>query len=291
MQKKKEILIRKLDDTLELFDEGKLRSSLERAGASFDAIENIVAHVKLHLVDGMTTSHIYKYAYEILKKKEKSKPTAARYSLKRAVIDLGPTGFPFEKFVGEIFRNKGYKITLGSTLEGGCAPHEIDVIAEKGKTLILVEAKFHNQLSVKSDLKVALYVKARYEDLEKSNFGGLLKPGQKHQFWIVTNTDFTSNAIHYGKCVGMKMIGWSHPAGGGLQDLIEETALHPLTCLSTLSVGEKTSILNNGNVLCQDIKSNHNILRDVGLSGKKFKNVLNEVNQVCVPRSIDKKIE
>ena len=267
---------------MEAFDEGKLRMSLDRSGASSDAIDNIVLHTKNELIEGMTTSHIYRHAFNILKKKEKT--SAARYSLKRAVMELGPTGFPFEKFIGEILKTKGYKITMGSTLEGACALHEIDVLAEKDDELILIEAKFHNELKVKSDLKVALYVKARYDDLKANNFAGNLKPGQKHECWIITNTDFTRNAVKYGKCAGMKVIGWSYPVGKGLQDLIEETALHPLTCLTTLTDTEKNNVLKSGNVLCRDIKNDTDILKNAGIEDKKLTSVVEEIGRVCIPR-------
>jgi hypothetical protein len=282
MEKKKKVLIKKLDGTVEPFDESKLRMSLDRSGASSDAISRIVSHINGLVTEGMTTSLIYKHAFEMLKEKERT--PAARYSLKRAVMELGPSGFPFEKFIGEILKTKGYKITIGATIDGACASHEIDVLAEKDDELILIEAKFHNELKVKSDLKVALYVHARYEDLKKNNFGGYLKDGQHHACWIVTNTDFTYNAVKYGKCVQMKVIGWSQPVGKSLQDLIEETALHPLTCLTTISDNEKKEILKQGSVLCRDLKNNRAILEKSGLKGKKLESVVEEMNRVCVPR-------
>ena len=283
MQEKKKVLIKKLDGTLESFDEKKLESSLTRSGVTPNMTERIVSHIVKELKEGMTTTEIYKHAFSILKKRETT--SAARYSLKRAVMELGPTGFPFERFIGEILKTQGYTVSLGQTLEGACAPHEIDVIAEKGKELMIVEAKFHNELKIKSDLRVALYVKARYDDLEKNNFAGRLKKGHKHDCWIITNTDFTRNAMKYGKCTGMKVIGWSRSTiGKGLQDLIEETALHPLTCLTTLTNSEKNNILKSGNVLCRDIKNNANILEGAGVSKEKVSIVIEEISKVCLPR-------
>jgi len=273
------ILVRKLDGTLEPFDESKLRFSLEKSGASSESIERIVRHIVNELREGMTTSDIYRHAFEVLKKKEKI--PAARYSLKRAVMELGPTGFPFEKLVGEVLKIKGYNVTLGNTLNGACASHEIDVLAEKGNQLIIIEAKFHNELSVKSDLKVALYVKARYDDLIKSRFGGRLKEGALHSSWLITNTDFTTNAQKYGNCVGMKMIGWSHPRNNNLQDMIEETGLHPLTCLTSLTASEKNKILSSGNVLCRDVRADSSILKNLGVEGKKLEAVMEEIRNVC----------
>jgi hypothetical protein len=283
MQKKEKVLIKKLDGTIEPFDEKKLYNSLKLSGASPKVTADIVSHIEAELTEGMTTSKIYKHAFNILKKKENT--PAVRYSLKRAVMELGPTGFPLERFIGEILKVKGYKVKLGLTMEGACVPHEIDVLAEKDNELILIEAKFHNELKVKSDLKIALYVQARYQDLEKNNFSGFLKKGQKHNCQIITNTGFTTNAVKYGKCVNMKMISWNQPTGQGLQDLIEETALHPLTCLTSLTSSEKNKVLNTGNVLCRDIKKDVQILTMAGIDKNKHKPVLDEIKKVCIPRS------
>lgn len=279
----KGVLIKKLDGSTEPFDENKLRVSLERAGTSKNIADFIVRHTLEELVEGMSTSEIYKNAFALLRKQEEL-PVAARYSLKRAVMQLGPSGFPFENFVAEILKKKGYKIKLGKIIGGVCAEHEVDVVASKKDNLIVVEAKFHNQLGVKSDLKVALYVKARYEDLEKTSFGKALKEGQGHESWLITNTDFTKNALRYGKCVGMKMISWNYPYGKGLQTLIEETALHPLTCLTTLSDGEKNIILKTGKVLCQDVKADHELLKNAGVNDTKLAKVVDEIGVLCVPR-------
>src|SRR6266850_1206791 len=98
------IYIVKANGEKEIFIADKLNESLVRAGASPEARHAIVSHIEGELKDGMSTSQIYKHAYFLLEKEEK--PTSYRYSLKRAVMDLGPSGFPFEDFIGEIFREK-----------------------------------------------------------------------------------------------------------------------------------------------------------------------------------------
>src|SRR3989344_5127353 len=101
----------------ELFDEVKLRTSLERTFATPAEINQIIVHITDELEDGMTTDHIYRHAFSLLK--EMKNPQAIRrYSLRRALIDLGPTGFPFEKFLGEIFRSRGYEIANNQMVQG-----------------------------------------------------------------------------------------------------------------------------------------------------------------------------
>ena len=266
------MLITKADGEQEEFKSEKLERSLRNAGAEEKMIDYIVRHVVLELKPEMTTSEIYKHAFEILKK-EGQKPVAARYSLKRAVLELGPSGFPFESFLAEIFRSKGYKAETDITIFGKCASHEIDVVAEKENELLIIEAKFHNALGARSDLQVALYVRARYDDLLANKFDGRLKASQKHRCSIFTNTSFTTNAYQYGECAGR----------GSLVKLIEETALHPLTALTTLSGGEKKSLLGTGRVLCRDIKDNSSLLKEAGIGGQKFDMVMDEINKICVP--------
>ncbi len=275
------MLVTKLDGTLEEFSSQKLFQSLSRAGASQDVAQHIVTHVGQELREGMTTSHIYKHALQLLRKVAHP-PVAARYSLRRAVLDLGPSGYPFEELLGEVFRAKGYTAQVGVTLNGKCVTHEVDVVAHNEKELVLVEAKFHNAQGFKTDVKVALYVHARMLDLERNQYDNLCPAGGVCKSWLVTNTKFTENAIKYGQCVGMTLVGWGYPHHGNVQDLIEETKLHPLSCLTTLTQKERAILYEHGTVLCRDVTNNPNILESAGITGKKVDAVLQEAHHLCV---------
>jgi Holliday junction resolvase len=195
-------------------------------------------------------------------------------------MELGPSGFPFEDFVAEIFRARGFKAETGKIIRGFCVEHEVDVVAWNDEKLIMVEAKFHNELGVKSDLKIALYVKARFEDLAKMTY----KYGRERKLdegWLVTNTKFTSTAIEYGSCQGgMKMIGWNYPPVGNLHDMIIESKLHPLTCLTSMVGREKKLLLERGVVLCKTIADNPDLLFAIGLNDAKSKKVLEEIRNL-----------
>lgn len=276
------VYVVKMDGEKELFDVNKLRASLRRAKAPQEMVDDIVEKVELELYDGMSTSNIYKRAYEILEKAQK--PIAARYSLRRALADLGPTGFPFEYFVGEIFRAKGYEVKTGVMVQGRCAEHEVDMVAENETEQISMEIKFHNNIKIKSDMKVALYVKARFDDILAAQEGDK----KKHKGWLLTNTKFTKNVLSYANCAGLKLISWSYPEGGSLQDLVEETGLHPLTCLTTLPNREKTLLMNEGLVLCRDVNKNIPLLEKYGLSSETIGLIQEEAQGVCaVPTDAD----
>ena len=140
----------------------------------------------------------------------------------------------------------------------------------------MIEAKFHNQEGVKSDLKVALYVKARFDDL----YAGTFDYGEAKKLTkgiLVTNTKFTHTAIAYAKCSGLNLIGWNYPHEYNLQHMIEESVLHPITSLNNLSKKDKTLLLQKNIVLLRDLQNNQSVLAEIGLSREKQKNVMNEL--------------
>ena len=274
------VYVKKANGVLEPFDQEKLVGSLDRAGVDKKTINEIVGHVLSELQNGITTGEIYAHAFEMLNRN--SRVHAITYSLRRALSELGPNGFPFEKFISEILKEKGYNVLTDQIVQGRCVAHEMDVVAWNDKELIMIEAKFHNEFGLKSDVKVALYVKARFDDLKTVtfNYGG--KDRQLTDGWLVTNTKFTEQAIAYGACTGLTMIGWNYPLKGNLLHLIEDSRLHPFTCLATLTTNHKKKLLDLGVILCRDISRNPKILNEIGLSADEIKNVMAEIDNVCV---------
>lgn len=273
----KQTFIQKANGVMEEFDSSKLQKSLLRAKAGRETANEIVSHIERELRDGMTTADIYHHAFELLQKTEK--PTSIRYSLRKAVMALGPSGFAFEKFVAEIFRAKGFETETDVVMQGECVPHEVDVVAWNPNKLIIVEAKFHNDLFIKSDIKVALYVKARFDDLANTvlNYG---KERKIDEGWIITNTKFSDQAIHYAECKNMKLVGWNYPNEGSLEDLIIETGLHPITCLTSINQREKDLFMEAGIVLCKQALENQDILAQQGVSKQKIDTMIDEINLI-----------
>jgi hypothetical protein len=210
------------------------------------------------------------------------KKTAVSYSLKRSLMSLGPTGFPFEQFIGEIFKAKGYKTLTDQMVQGHCVNHEIDVIAYNEDRLLMAEVKFHNELGLKSDLRVALYVKARFDDLKGVNFEYGGKNMHMTDGLLITNTKFTERAIQYGSCAGVNLIGWNYPTKGNLHDLIQETGLHPVTCLTSLNVAEKKLLLDKQIVNCKSLMHNAPLLDEVIGDKSRIHAVLTEAGKVCI---------
>ncbi len=277
--KMKDIYITKASGETALFSTEKLRHSLSRSGADEETINKIIHEVQAMLYEGITTKKIYKLAFGLLKKQ--SRPVAAKYKLKQAIMELGPSGFPFEQFVAALLNHQGYAVKVGEIVKGKCVNHEIDVIAEKENQHFMIECKYHNQLGTISNVKIPLYIQARFKDVEAAwvNIPG---HGTKfHQGWVVTNTRFSDDAKQYGACAGLKLIGWDYPFKENLKDMIDSMGLYPITCLTTLKKNEKIDLLDKKVVLCKEICQNPKLLKSVGVSEERIKGILEEGTALC----------
>ena len=272
------VLVTKADGLLETYKEHKLRNSLRRAGANREEVTYVTREIAHILREGITTQEIYRKAFELLRQMER--PAAARYSVRRALFNLGPTGFPFEDFVARLFEAEGYTTRTRVELKGKCATHELDVAAYNETNSFVVEAKFHSRPGVKSDLQVALYTYARLLDLReqricKEDVCGI------SDLLLVTNTKFTSSAEKYAKCVGLSMLSFNYPRGNTLHDRIERAQIYPITALSSLSQSNKQELIRFGVILCRELVAKPAHLSNLGLSQKKINTVLTEARQLC----------
>lgn len=265
------IFVSKATGEKEPFSEEKVRSSIQRAGLTGDLEEQIVTHVRSILYPNIPTSEIYQHIIEFLNRS--SYPAgSARYSLRRAIMEFGPTGYPFEKFVAAVLQNYGYSVMTNVIMQGKCVQHEVDVIAEKEGRRYMIEAKFHQRPGARSDVKVALYTYARFRDL-----------GMFDQPWLVTNTKVTSDAIAYARCMQMHILAWSYPKEGNLRELIEKAKLHPITALTKLSAQQKAVLLQKGLVLCKNLQNvSKQELRNLTLSEQQIATMLEEALAVCI---------
>lgn len=273
------ILITKASGEVVSFAPEKLVLSLTKAGATKELAEEILASVKSLLHPGISTKTIFKNAFRLLKKV--SPPKAGKYKLKNAIMELGPSGFPFEKYFAAILKNLGYSVQTGVILQGACVKHEVDVIAEKENQHEMVECKFHQQQGTFCNVKIPLYIHARFKDVEAGFVDSSSKNNTLHQGWVVTNTRFTTDAIQYGTCAGLKLIGWNFPKGSSLNNLIDKTGLYPITALTSISKKEKQSLLSNDIVLSNEIINNPEILNQAAIDQANRGDILKEAKELC----------
>lgn len=261
------------------FDVSRLRRSLQRAKAEPKAIEQVVSAISAQLYDGMSTKEIYRKAFSLLRKTPG--PSAARYKLKNAIMELGPAGFAFEKFVAEVLKNDGYHIQLNMMEMGVCVKHEVDVIAERANIRSMIECKFHSRKGKYSDVKTALYIQSRFKDVEVAWKQLPEHEGKQFEGWVVTNTRFTTDAEQYGSCVGLKLLSWDSPEEGSLKERIDRAGLHPITSLTTLIMAEKKALLAQDVVLSSDLCKHPELLDKLGISNKRKAKILKEAHELC----------
>jgi hypothetical protein len=272
--------ITKASGETEPFSIEKFSRSLKRAGAQPDQIAQIVQEVE-RIPNLRTTREIYQFAFEALQKH--TPHIAARYNLKHALIELGPAGFPFERFVAEIFKRLGYHTEIDVIAHGGCVSHEVDVITTRDTIRRMIECKFRNQLGLKVDVRVTLYIKARFDDLNKKNSPTQTEPPQFHEAMIATNNKFTTQAIQYAECAGLQLLGWSYPAKNSLSELIDRLQLHPITAVTSLSHSQKRACIKNDLVLCNDAPNNAPLFKRLGFSDAEIERLIRECELICKP--------
>jgi hypothetical protein len=146
------------------FSSKELYASLKRSGAEHAIVNQIIKKVVDELYDGILTKEIYYRAFSLLKKKQSY--LASKYKLKKVIYELGPIGFPFERFVAAVLKYSGFSIEVGKTLNGKCVAREIDVIANKNNETTIVECKFHGEQGLNCNVKVPLYINSRYKDVK-----------------------------------------------------------------------------------------------------------------------------
>ncbi len=272
--------VKKKSGQTEQYKSQKLQKSIESVGLSEEDAKTVVEEVeRRQAITNISTRKLHYETFRLIRKY--SNAAAARYNLKKAVLELGPSGYPFERFFGAILHELGYKVQVGVYKEGHCLSHEIDVLADKDDYRLMVECKFRNRPHHKIDTQTTLYVQARFQDLSKKWFftEGLT---DNHRVCIATNTSFTTDAMKYGKCMNMLLISWDYPnTKQNLKHLIEDTGMYPLTCLTSLTKNEKKALLNKNLVLVKELQDNVSLFDGLGITNRRLNKINKEINTLC----------
>lgn len=246
----KKIIITKANGEKALFDPRKVESTCIRAGANSDLARKIANKVRSRVRYGMTTKEIYNMVLHMLAH-DGSRAIKQRYRLKEAIMRLGPAGLTFETYVGQILENFGYRTrSIRKEYSGKCVEHEIDLVLESNQDSKkwLVECKYHNMPGRYTGLKESLYTHARFLDLSDVFDAEML----------VSNTRVSSDVIAYSDCVGQRVLSWRFPPKKGLESMIEEKKLYPITILGTnrkeLNIFSKNNIVIAKDLLYMDTK-------------------------------------
>ncbi len=254
----------------ETFSRKKLLQSLERTGLAPRQCREISARVANEVAEGSQTRDIFKKTLRLVK--ESSPLGAVNYSLKRSLFDLGPEGHHFETYVARYFEAIGFTTDTCNVLTGKFVRHEVDVVAIKDGAENFCECKFHNHAGIKNDIKVALYVKARWDDLREGPAGAQLRA-----FYVVSNTSFTQDAVTYANGTGLKLLGVNMPASESFLDKIKKLKLYPLTSLRRLPKTYRKVLLSKGVVLAREVLAQKSLLLKLGLHEDDWATLTDEI--------------
>ena len=264
------------------FEISKLENSLRNSGAEEDSIKKVINNILPNCVEGVTTREIYKLAFDELKKI--SNVAAARYSLKRALLELGPAGFYFEQWIARVFQNIGYKTETGQLIKGHSVMHEADVIAKKGEKTYWVECKFRNAEDTKISVTTPMYVLSRIKDISGINYNLFETQTKFTDGWLITNTYFTKDSVAFGEYYGLRLLSWDYPKDKNIKSLVDQNALYPITCLTSLDGKQKQKLLEQKCLLVKEMFNDQNILNSLNLNEEKKSEVLKEAKDLLVSK-------
>jgi hypothetical protein len=232
----------------EPFSFKKVYNSARRVGASPSFAKEIAKRIESEIFPNIKTSQIYSKVKKMLSKKKKG--LSIKFSLKEAMKRLGPTGFPFEKYVGSILLKKGFKIKLNQIVSGHCCSYEIDFLAEKKNLFYIGECKYRNISGGRVHSDTALSNYARFLDIQRNK---TFKNKKGVKSILVTNAKFTSKAIKYSKCMGVDLLGWNYPRKESLESIIDKEKLYPITILRSLRKDVAETFVSKRIMLVKDL--------------------------------------
>ncbi len=225
------LFVVKFNGEKEPFSAKKVYQSARKVKASKQLAEKISRKIERKAYPGIKTSEIFKEVKDLLN--QETPTVALKFNLKQGIKKLGPTGFHFEKYIGEIFSRNNFEVKLNQHVPGYCSrDYEIDFLAKRNDVLYIGECKYRNLFKGKVHSDVALANYARFLDIKKGSLSG---KKFKLRSLLITNRKFTSKATKYSNCSGVKLLGWNCPKGKGLEYLIESQKLYPITILPSLN--------------------------------------------------------
>lgn len=246
--------VTKFDGTVEPFERQKIVNTCLRMGASQENAQAIADSIEQKIYKGIHTRKILQMIFSRLKRHRPA--VRHQIDLRRAISLLRPKP-DFERFVHLLLREYGYSVTPNCVIRGRCVEHEIDAVAQRGKETVLVEIKHHIRYHTRTSLDVCRVARASIEDLKEGYDLGLNTVNFSKAL-IVCNTKFSEHARQYAECRGIGHIGWRAPPDHGLERMIEDKRMYPITYLKTLRRESRDRILDCGMVLLRQLTA-HNV--------------------------------
>ena len=243
------IYVTKADGSKQPFDKQKIINTCLRLQATPEQAQSIADKIEAKAYDGIPTKKILQMVFQYMKKYRPA--IGYQIDLKQAIAMLRSKP-DFEIFVAKLFEAMGYEVDINLIIQGKCIEHEIDVVAKKGNEIILVEAKHHVNHHTYSGLDVFLQLNSTLEDLKLGHESG------KNNFKftraiLICNTKVSDHARRYALCRGLEFIAWKFPPEKGLERLIEDYKLYPITFLKEIERDEAYKLADVGIVTVKQL--------------------------------------
>jgi HJR/Mrr/RecB family endonuclease len=267
------IFVTKFDGRKQAFDKSKIIRTCLRMHANLEQAKEIADKIEKKIYDGIPTKKILQMIFTYLKKYRPE--IEHEIDLREAIALLKPKP-DFEKFVQALLKEFGYKVIPNQIVCGKCVEHEIDAIAEKDGEKIFVEIKHHLNSHTYTGVDICLETFARLLDLREGFEEGLNKINFTKAL-IICNTKFSEHAKKYARAKGIQLIGWREPEERGLERMIEEKKLYPITFLKILDRESQEKLVNSGIVFLKQLieKDPKELSRKTKISISKIKTFLN----------------
>lgn len=262
----------------ELFNPKKLCSSLENAGVGTKLSKQICGIVHESIDSDISTENIFRITRDYLADVDPG--LAAIYGLDRGLSALGPSGFLFEQYVAAMLEELGYDVQTNYYAQGEAVQHEIDVFAQKGKVVYIIEAKYRNTFKTKTPISQVMYADARLGDIRRR----AVNDGDTREYyeWVVTNTRFTESAISYVSKRDVQLLGWDFPSYINLKKIAHEKKLYPVTVLPSITQSVLKKCAQKDYVLVRHLGllTQEDIQKEFALSKTKAQKLSEEIQNL-----------
>jgi Holliday junction resolvase-like predicted endonuclease len=218
-------------------------------GATHEVAVGVANRVEQRIYDGIESKRILSMIFRQLGRYH---PAVKHHTdLRRALAMMEPKP-DFEEYIRMLLKEQGYQVTSNEIVRGKCVEHEIDSIASKDGKTYIVEVKHHSNHHTLSGLDVDRISRAIFEDITEGFKLGLNSINVEKAI-IVCNVKLSEHAKRYADCRGIEHIGWRYPPDHGIDRMIEEKKLYPITYLKNLDSADMRRLTSGGVLLLKQL--------------------------------------
>jgi Holliday junction resolvase-like predicted endonuclease len=243
------VLVTKSDGSKQVFRKEKVIDTCIRMGATREVAEGVADRVERRIYDGIESKRVLSMIFRQLGRYDPSVKHHIDLRMALAMMEPKPD---FEQYIRILLKEQGYQVTPNAIIRGKCVEHEIDAIAKKDEKTFIVEVKHHSNHHTLSGLDVDRISRATLEDITEGFELGL-NSINVDKAMIVCNVKLSDHAKRYADCRGIEHIGWRFPPDRGIDAMIEEKKLYPITYLKNLDSTTMRRLAGGGVLLLKQL--------------------------------------